>query len=411
MRVPLRTALLGTVLAAAVAAIALQAPLGGDYPGPTCTGCDYAGPPIEALTHGDLRQFFATQPFMGSFSLVARAPFAALSHVAHGGVLWEYRAGLIPCLLALGFLVLALVDRMRRNGRGVLSCVVVAGLCLAGPMTFRAIHWGHPEELLGGALCAGAVLAGARGRSVLAGLLLGAAIATKQWALLAVAPTLLALPRGRAQTLAIAAGVAALFTAPMLVGDPGRFLAQSHAAGLTWGGVTPTNLWWPFGGQTGLKLTATGSVPIYAIPHWLAVVAHPLVVALAAGASLQYWRHRGERKPEDALELLALVFLIRCLLDPLTISYHHAPFVIALASFEAVRRRGLPLLSIFAATGLWSMSKFVAPALDSDLLNHAYVAWALPLTVYLGISVLAPGRARTWAAALPLPRPLIPAAE
>ena len=53
---------------------------------------------------------------------------------------------------------------------------------------------GHPEELLGAALCAGAVLAAAARPLELAGVLLGLAVANKAWALLAVGPVLLALP-------------------------------------------------------------------------------------------------------------------------------------------------------------------------------------------------------------------------
>lgn len=390
------------LLVGAVVAIAVTSPMGGDYPGPACSGCDYAGPPIEALSRGDVHGFFAQQPFMGAVSLVVRAPFAGLARLGGGDALWEYRAGLIPCLLALVLLAVALESRMRRKGQPLLPRAVVVGLCIAGPMTFRTIGWGHPEELLGGVLCVAAVLAAARERTVLAGLLLGAAIATKQWALLAIAPTLLALPRARGQTALTALLAAALLTLPMFLGDTGRFLAQTHAAGFAWGGETPTNIWWAFAHQTGVLMTPTGPEPVYAIPHWLATLSHPLAVVLSVAVSIRYWRHRGGRQSHDALELLALLFLIRCLFDPFTISYHHAPFVIALLSFEALRRRGIPLVSLYAALGLWSMSKFVAPALDTTLLYRAYIAWALPLAAYLAMSVLFPGRANLLATTLRL---------
>jgi hypothetical protein len=57
---------------------------------------------------------------------------------------------------------------------------------------------GHPEELLGAVLCIAAVLVAMRGRAVWAGVLLGLAIANKEWGLVAVGPVLLALPRERA---------------------------------------------------------------------------------------------------------------------------------------------------------------------------------------------------------------------
>ncbi|MFL5913805.1 MAG: glycosyltransferase 87 family protein [Gaiellaceae bacterium] len=399
------------LLAGAVAAIVLSSPMGGDYPGPTCTGCDYAGPPIDALTHGDLHGFFAQQPFMGAVSLAVRAPFAWLARLGGGDALWQYRAGLIPCLLTLVLLAVALERRMRRERQPLLPRAVVVGLCIAGPMTFRTIGWGHPEELLGGALCVAAVMAATEERTVLAGLLLGAAIATKQWALLAIPPTLLALPRARSQTTITALLAAGLLTLPMFLGDTARFLAQTHAAGLAWGGETPTNIWWAFAHQTGVVMRATGPVPVYAIPHWLATLSHPLAVLLAVAVSIRYWRDRAGRELHDALELLALLFLIRCLFDPFTISYHHAPFVIALLSFEAIRRRGIPLVSLYAALGLWSMSKFVAPALDPTLLYRAYLAWALPLLAYLVVSVLFPRRANLLATTLRLRGSLRPLAS
>ena len=94
------------------------------------------------------------------------------------------------------------------------SCVC---LCAANPITLRALDIGHPEELLGAALCAGAVLAAVRGRSTLAGVLLGLAVANKAWALLAVGPVLLALQADRRRALAIAGGIAVAFMLPLLL--------------------------------------------------------------------------------------------------------------------------------------------------------------------------------------------------
>ena len=76
--------------------------------------------------------------------------------------------------------------RGMRGGRGA--------LCLVNPLTWEAIRLGHPEELLGGALCVGAVLAALRGRTLPAAVLLGLALATKQWAVIAVLPVLAAAP-------------------------------------------------------------------------------------------------------------------------------------------------------------------------------------------------------------------------
>jgi hypothetical protein len=159
----------------------------------------------------------------------------------------------------------------------------------------------------------------------------------------------------------------------------------------------------------GTATDATGTGDVYTVPHWVASVARPLVMVLATALSYAYWRGRARHRPHDALLLLAFLFLVRCLLDPFTISYHHAPFVLALLAWEALRRRGLPVLSIYTAAGLWAISALVAPLQDPSLLFRAYVAWALPLAVYLGLALYAPRRARAWETALRLPRPTAPA--
>src|ERR1019366_1489737 len=105
-------------------------------------------------------------------------------------------------------------------------------------------------ERVGGSWCAWAVLLASRGRPLLAGLLLGLAIATKQWALLAILPVLIVCERDRLRLLAVAVGVAALLLVPMLIGDPSLFLAQNLQVGLAQGaktaGVTPTDIWWAY---------------------------------------------------------------------------------------------------------------------------------------------------------------------
>ena len=104
-----------------------------------------------------------------------------------------FRAVAVPCLLAGAVLGVVLAASLLARGAGRGTVAIVVGLCAVNPITLRALDIGHPEELLGAVLCAGAVLAAVRGRSTLAGVLLGLAVANKAWALLAVGPVLLAL--------------------------------------------------------------------------------------------------------------------------------------------------------------------------------------------------------------------------
>jgi hypothetical protein len=389
-------AALALALTGAAVWSALRAPLGGDYPGPPCDSCDYAGPAIDALTDGDPGRFFSVQPVMGSASLLLRAPFAALAH----SELARYRLGALACLLVLVGAALLVARAMERRGAARLPTAVVCGLMVAGPLTGQALNWGHPEELMAGALCVVAVLLAAQGRGVAGGAALGTAIATKPWALLAVVPVVM-VAADRRRLLAAGAGVAALLTLPMMLGDPHRFFGMAHAFGSPEGsGVTPSNIWWPYHHQAGVELTPHGEVTTWGIPRWISAAAHPLVTLVAVGAAVLYWRRRPGRGAQDALGLLALIFLARCLLDPLTYGYHHAPFLVALLAFGGLRARGIPWAGILVSGAAWAMVKWVAPHGDLNLLNRVYVLWALPAAGWLVLALYFPRAlsGRTWTA-------------
>src|SRR5664280_3370802 len=151
---------------------------------------------FDALVHGHVEQFLRLAPAYGG-SLVERAPFALIPGLWGGGELAVYRMVALPCLLASALLGVWLVARMRGEGRPALHRALALAVCVANPITLRALEVGHPEELLGACLCVAAVLLASEDRGLWAGAALGLAIATKEWALLAAAPVLLALPARR----------------------------------------------------------------------------------------------------------------------------------------------------------------------------------------------------------------------
>ena len=53
------------------------------------------------------------------------------------------------------------------------------------------------------------------------------------------------------------------------------------------------------------------------------------------------------------LALLALLFLLRCLLDPVDNAYYHVPFLLSLMAWEGLVRRGLPLVSILSSVTIY----------------------------------------------------------
>ena len=372
----------------AVLALSLRASIGME------AGLDYfsdASAAIDALARGDLTGFFASQPMMGGFSLLVRAPFVAA--VFDGSLDTVYLAGALPCLLATVVLGLALARLVAERGQPPAVQGIVAGLAVINPITFRALHWGHPEELLGAALCVGAVLAALRERELLAGVLLGLAIATKQWALVAVLPVLLAAPRRRLPLLGIAATIAMAFFLPSAIVNSESFSRSTEAiAGQAPGGpsTTPWSIWWP--------LAEIGDSPFgrrYVAPTWIGTLSHPLIVLLPIPLAALLWRRR-DRRPDDALLLLALVFLLRCLLDTWNNDYYHAPFFLSLLAWETARRRGVPYLSLAVAIlfglSFWPEQTqiFAGSLADAPILFAIYMAWAIPLAVLLALALYRP---------------------
>ena len=85
------------------------------------------------------------------------------------------------------------------------------------------------------------------------------------------------------------------------------------------------------------------------------------------------------------LGLLALCFLLRCLLDPVNLAYYYVPFVAALVSYEALRWERPPILTLVAAAGIWvTFDAFD----DRTATSLAWALWALPMAVALAALVV-----------------------
>src|SRR5215210_663604 len=293
-------ALLALAGTAAVAWLGLQGFAFSDYD-------REAAPAYLALSRGDVGGFLARSPAYGG-SLILRSPFAMLPGLWGGGELAVFRAAAVPCLAAGVVLALVLAAQVLARGLGRGTAAMVAVLVAGNPITWRALEMGHPEELLGGVLCVAAVLAGLGRKPGWAGLLLGLAVANKAWAVLAVGPVLLALPAGRWRALAIAGGLAAAFALPGLLAAP----ATATAPGASASGAMfhPWQVWWFLGD---MDLPVPGPDPRIArsAPAWLSPLPHPLIAGLALPLSLLASRRRA-----DPLLLLALLLLLRCVLDP-----------------------------------------------------------------------------------------------
>ncbi len=370
-------------------------------------GLDYfedASFPIDALARGDFSAFAAAPALMGDFSLYLRAPFVRL--VFGESLTVVYLVGALPCLAAVVALAQCLRRRMRALGRPEAAVLLVALLAVFNPGTLRSLHWGHPEELLAAALCVGAILAATRERNLLAGLLLGLAVGTKQWAVIAIVPTLLAASGQRIRLLVVAGALAVAIALPSLLLSPQTVIATHATLVAAHPVASPPNVWWLISTPRGAAERRAGSPGFAAkIPSWAGTISHPLIVLLGVPLGWLFWRRRAQLTPQDALGLFALLMLARCLLDPWNNDYYHAPFLLSLLAWEALARDGWPRVTLFAGAalaltfpaGIDSMS-----ALSEESLRYCltYLAWALPLAGWLSMALFAPRRLQRWTAPL-----------
>jgi hypothetical protein len=131
------------------------------------------------------------------------------------------------------------------------------------------------------------------------------------------------------------------------------------------------------------------------VPHWVVTFAHGLILLLAVPLAWLFRRH-GPRPREDALALLALLLLLRCALDPNNFDYYHVPLLLALGAWEGLARPARPPWATLAAAIGTGIAFLPYAAAFRDLYDHAlfthlaYMAWAVPLGVYLCRAALSP---------------------
>ena len=101
----------------------------------------------------------------------------------------------------------------------------------------------------------------------------------------------------------------------------------------------------------------------------------------------------GER---DALLLLALLLLLRCMLDTWDTGYYMLPFLLALFSWEICgESRRPPVLALVAAVLPWiALHKLSADGLSPDAQAAIFLVWTVPLSVVLGLRLYAPAFTR-----------------
>jgi hypothetical protein len=173
----------------------------------------------------------------------------------------------------------------------------------------------------------------------------------------------------------IVAAIATLALVPLVAIRPD--FVSSSASGIGSMFLPPQLLWWV--GKN----------------SWVAQWAHVLIVAVALAAVLAWvWlrRRRGEAAAptaQEALLLLAFVFMLRAALDPWNNVYYAIPFLFALLAYEVCSGRP-PFLMLSCAVLLWIAPQIPRTAISADMRALIYAAIAAPILVVLAGRLYAP---------------------
>ena len=193
-------------------------------------------------------------------------------------------------------------------------------------------------------------------------------------------------PAHRIRLGAIAVVIAAVLTLPAVIGDTEGFYGATRQAGWAGERVYPFNAVYPLA-PTEDRVISVGDemsvVTVRVIPTWIAHLLHPLIVALAIPLTAAALMVRRRFRVEDVFSLLALLFLLRCLLDPVDNAYYHVPFVLALAFWEGLAWKRPPLLALLASLAVW-FAIYKATMFDTvDLRNAVYLVATVPFALSL----------------------------
>jgi hypothetical protein len=264
------------------------------------------------------------------------------------------------------------------------SRMMVVVLAVLNPVTLRAIHFGHPEEVLGAALLVGAAVAALRGRPWLGAILLALAVTNKQWAVVGLPAVALILvlavgwQRVRRPALALV-GLLLVLLVPLLVVDAhSLYDLTRQMADLRGTLVFPADIWYGFSPDVAPAKIGHVAVGLRDMSDWVGLVARPLIVLMGVVIPFLFARRIRADLRERALPMLALVMLLRCALDPADNGYYHVPFFFAVLAADAFSGR---YWATGAAVLLLQLPTTLQPS--AEALNVYYVLWALCFAVYL----------------------------
>jgi hypothetical protein len=167
--------------------------------------------------------------------------------------------------------------------------------------------------------------------------------------------------------------------APLSLVGSGGFIANARGAAAPPSTIfQPWQVWWFLGhhGQV-VKGLFGGIKPGYRVaPSWIGSVSHPLIIALGLPLTAILWRR--ERRPGQALALLTLLMLLRCMLDSWDTTYYTLPFVFALLAWEVLSFERPPVLAFLASVSVWVIFQWLPLHVSADAQSVFFLAFSLP---------------------------------
>ncbi len=369
-------------------------------------------PPLNALKESGFSGAFESLPGYPAIALLELIPakLAVMLGISEAGV-WRLVSAIGISSIALAVISSLPYLRATEVTRG--AARVGVAVAVASPTAYWALRIGHPEELLATGLLLGSVIAAARERPIIAGVLLGLACG-KAWPAVAALPVIgLLLPDLRRVFIGgLAAAIAlAVFYVP-------SFLFATHSVEvLKVLGVNSINnvghvFWW-FGSPIPDSVVATQLVPQPRVaPAWPGELSHPLILGvgtaiggvwcwvlfqkLRASRTVASLRTDGRTRSNAevaqlasaALLVMAGILYARCFLDTWNVPYYLLPGLVLGAMGEILGGRR-PIISLVAAGIMWKWCTPGDPTVrtDPDIYTAFYLAWTIPF----GITFMALG--------------------
>lgn len=253
---------------------------------------------------------------------------------------WSVASGALNPTLKiayLGWFVLmasvVVLLRTTRRGRNGWEVATLSLLATATPVYMCVATYFHPQDLIAMGCILFAVSGVIRGRWMLAGVLLGVAFASQQFALLAIALMIVVVPRNR--RLSLFAGTVfsiGIIDGPFMLMTSGRALktALFGSSRLTIFGAS--------------HFHATGGTVLFATHlHGTVLFLVSRVLPVLCALAISYWvaRRLGPRVTENEilLSLLATVLCMRLVFEENLFGYYFMALAVSLLCIEALRGR------------------------------------------------------------------------